>query len=439
MNTITKTLKLFPTGYTRTSNLSTQSSIANAQKWAGDLNKPSRFAGVRLAVGSVDYTIDTSEIPANATITGVSALVTFATSENFPKNSSIAIYYGMKRASTEYQITEKVLAGASVLLTAENPTLQDMLDLCIRVRIAQSTTVLTNSYIDIYGATVTITYTVPTYSVTVSNTSSVSATTYKNAPETGEDVDIVFSGFTRLTLTDNGTPVTNPVTYGVSRVKTAYPASYQDGGSVGGTNYQNTVGKGSDAASTTGSDYFSTTQGGSGSTWIDYYFDFSEIPSSASITSMTITLKGHCEDISQTREIANIQLYSGTTAKGDDIDLINETDEVFTISNHGSWTRSELDDAKLRFTIGVYGGQITGVTWTVEYEIESYVYTVANITGDRIINISPGSVPQTIYRKVNGVWRPAFIVYKKVGGAWTVQDTLDGVFDANINYIGGGV
>jgi hypothetical protein len=57
----------------------------------------------------------------------------------------------------------------------------------------------------------------------------------------------------------------------------------------------------------------------------------------------------------------------------------------------GSWTRSELQNAILRFTIGYYGGKVVGATWTVAYSVETstyYTYTISNIQTDHDIVIT---------------------------------------------------
>ena len=57
----------------------------------------------------------------------------------------------------------------------------------------------------------------------------------------------------------------------------------------------------------------------------------------------------------------------------------------------GSWTRAELQNAILRFTIGYYGGKVVGATWTVTYSVETstyYTYTISNIQTDHDIVIT---------------------------------------------------
>ena len=111
-----------------------------------------------------------------------------------------------------------------------------------------------------------------------------------------------------------------------------------------------------------------------------------------------VWVRGHAEDTSQSRQIATVQLYSGSTTKGSSIDFTSNSDATYTISNVGTWTATELHSAKLRFTIGVYGGLITGVTWTVTYSCPLYYTYTYTVDGDATIavTISGGSTPPTI-------------------------------------------
>ncbi len=337
-----------------------------------------------------------------------SALSTTANTFTFPKPSSL---------------TWDVLSGYGNNLRVRIP-----------LRRASSNTA---DIVSVYGCEIDVTYTRPVHhSVTITNPTSATVTASDSNPLEGADVEIVSNMISGLTFYDNGVNVTSQFVNGLTNTVSSVPQSYQTGGSINGTNYQSTIGKGSDTANRTGNDYFSTSQGGSGSTWIDYYFGFSEIPSGATINSVTVTVKGHCEDASQSREIAKVQLYSGTTAKGNELNFTNTSDQVFTMTA-GTWTQSELQSAKMRFTIGVYGGLISGATWTVSYTVDGYVYTITNITADHAIVVSSGGITQMLYFKVNGSWVGASKAYKKVNGSWVQQSDVTTVFNAQTKYVKG--
>lgn len=169
----------------------------------------------------------------------------------------------------------------------------------------------------------------------------------------------------------------------VQKTATSYPTAYTTSGTINGTRYQNAVGKGADTSAVSGNDY---SNGGSSSTaTIDYSFEF-DIPASATIDSVTCQVKGHAENTS--RSTANLQLYAGSTAKGSVSKFTSTSAQTVTLTT-GTWTRAEVDNMKLRFTIGYYGGLVNGATVTITYTYESVTYTVTStLTGNGTISPS---------------------------------------------------
>ncbi|MCI5678898.1 MAG: hypothetical protein MR278_02785 [Bacteroidales bacterium] len=169
----------------------------------------------------------------------------------------------------------------------------------------------------------------------------------------------------------------------------SYPTGYTTNGSITGTNYKSSIGKGSDVANRTGNDYAKST--GSKAT-IDYSFDFSAIPSDAVIESVSCAVKGHCENTS--KSTATLRLYAGDTAKGTEARFTSTTDNVVTLDT-GTWTAEEVKNMKLRFTIGYYGGLVSGATVTVVYKLGESIY----------MRISGAVVEgNKVYKNVNGAW-----------------------------------
>ena len=277
----------------------------------------------------------------------------------------------------------------------------------------------TTAYIYIYGAEIEVDYTLPVYhSVTLTNSTSANVTVSDSNPLEGTDVTVSTNTISSITVKDNGADVTSQFVQGVSGTATSYPESYSTSGSISGTHYQQCIGNGVDGSSVSGNDYSSS----SGSTaHIDYSFDFSEIPAGATIQSVSVRVKGHCESTSSSSEVATLQLYSGSTAKGSESEFTSTSDQTITMSA-GTWTQAELQDAILRFTIGYYGGAVSGVTWSVTYEMDGYVYTISNITADHTIVVSSGETPINIRVKQNGAWTTPTKVFVKQNGSW-VQAT----------------
>ena len=115
----------------------------------------------------------------------------------------------------------------------------------------------------------------------------------------------------------------------------------------------------------------------------------------------------------------------------------SSTNSIITLADVGTWTVAELQQAKLRFAVGYYGGHLFGITWTVTYQASGYVYTITAIATDHTIVVTSGGATDTIYFKSNGAWVSATKVYKKVNGTWVQQTDLTNVFDAQTNYVRG--
>ena len=157
----------------------------------------------------------------------------------------------------------------------------------------------------------------------------------------------------------------------ITSTATSYPVSYTTSGTINGTHYKNAIGKGADTSAVSGNDY---SNGGSSSTaHIDYKFEFEGIPENATIDSVECQVKGHLENTS--RSTANLQMYHGSTAKGTQTKFTSTSAQTITVSC-GDWTREEIDDMYLRFTIGYYGGLINGATVTVTYSWNDTKYTI---------------------------------------------------------------
>lgn len=116
---------------------------------------------------------------------------------------------------------------------------------------------------------------------------------------------------------------------------------------------------------------------GSGATTSIYYNFALNIPSNATIKSVTCTAKCYISS-TQSNRIATreVRLYSGSTAKGSAATVGSST-SAFTVTA-GTWTAAELNNAKIRIhavrgtnsTNTNYYFRFYGATLTVEYEYE---------------------------------------------------------------------
>ncbi len=130
--------------------------------------------------------------------------------------------------------------------------------------------------------------------------------------------------------------------------------------------------------------------------WMNFPFDFSSLPVNAIIDEVEVKVYGAAESTSETARHSDVELYSGTTLKSTRQSFTSTENGILTVSNPGTWTRSELQNAQLRFIVGYYGGRILGATWKVTYslpssEVEYYTYTFTVGTTDTVLEVTIGA------------------------------------------------
>lgn len=154
--------------------------------------------------------------------------------------------------------------------------------------------------------------------------------------------------------------------------------------------------------------------------YVDYKFDFSsilftsEIPdktvrindSSIIISDVSVVVRGKYENDSQVNvayRVSNVRLYSGDIAKSETLEFTSTNYQTLSFAFPGKWTIQELQNAYLRFTFGVSGGHIAGITWYVNYIIEpdyprywTYTLPTANQDHEIIINDSYQGTKYTV-------------------------------------------
>ncbi len=172
-----------------------------------------------------------------------------------------------------------------------------------------------------------------------------------------------------------------------------YPASYTSS-NMNSTSYASRcIGVSADDGSATNNMYSS---GSSTTGVVEYSFDLSDIPSSATISSVACRVMAHEENAS--RSSFTLQLYSGSTAKGSATTVDGTSNTIYSLSC-GSWTRSELDSLVLHTEYGYYGGLVAGATLTVVYEAEAQYNATITGTADGWTITS-----DSMYQKSNGSW-----------------------------------
>lgn len=289
----------------------------------------------------------------------------------------------------------------------------------------------TTGYFYCYGAEIDVTYTLPdprTITSTLSGNGTISpsgATTKYD----GEDYELTITPTNisnPVTVTNNNVDVTDQLEEHYSGgTSTSY--STASGSSVttgfarsGGAFYQSSstssdswlryaIGHTAESpysTSNTSNTYCkdgtndATTQG-----WMNYPFDFSNLPDDAEVTAVEVKCYGAAESTSETARHADVSLWCGNEQKGTTQQFTSTSNTTMTISDPGEWTREDLQDAWVRFGVGYYGGRILGITWKVTYTyggtLHHYTYTYT-VNGNATIAVTigtPGPSTTKIYVK----------------------------------------
>lgn len=321
-------------------------------------------------------------------------------------------------------------------------------DFGIRINCRRSSRNTAASF-NIYGAEIEVDYTTPdprtvTTSLIgdgvidpsgVTNTAREASFTLTITPTNKSDT---------VTAKQDGVDITDQlVAHGSDNQLIFTPSSYTTSGIQSGSSYaQYAVGHSAESPSSSGTS--SNMYASSGSTgYAQYSFDFSDIPSNATIESIEVRCYGHRESntISSTY-VSQCAIYNGNTAVSETVDFPSTSNSTITIEPSGVITRSQLDNLTIRHYVGYYGGLVLGISFDVTYStgtgIDHYTYTYT-VDGNSVIVVTIGGsgASNKIYIKINGEWVAASQVYKKVNNAWVLQDDLTTVFDSGVNYVKG--
>lgn len=373
---------------------------------------------------------DFSDIPADATITSVSAKAKGYVNTT---NSSRVTTRQMQLA------TGTTLKGSALTLSTSTSeqtfsstgtwTRAELNSAGIRYYVKRGTSNTSSNYqLRMYGATMTVNYEYEeiAYSITVSNSTDVSVSASENPVLAGEDVTIRAESLEGIKISDNGTDVTSqftqhqdsPESYSVTNISSTY------GFELNGNSY-----------------YESNNQGHSNSTAV-CRVDF-HLPVSATITFSVINYAESTYDFGL---LSNIDETLTTNASEDSSNVYwsgknNNSSSVQTITyqmsagNHfiyvkyfkDNYTDSGNDSLQFKVTITLNETPI----YTVYY-----AYVIQNVSADHTILVEE-LVTDVLYAKSNGIWVPVIEAYKKVNGVWVKQSDLTTVFQNNINYVKG--
>ena len=394
-----------------------------------------------------------ADIPSGSTITSVSCSVKCGTQgTNYYNTRTVQMYAGTTAKGSATTMSGSNSSPSTHTLTVGSWTAAEIQQACLRFRVVRGTSnTSTDATFSIYGATLTVAYTVSGYMYEITSSSSISGITTSPASQEvfqggSGDVRIDGTSISGVTVKDNGVDVTSAlqqhdIETGGTLSKTA--ESYTTSGTTSnGSYFSYPVGYTAESPHTYSSNIYASSNGSTA--YAIYSFDFSDIPSNATITNVEVKCSGQRENASTGSNYkAMIGLYSGNTLKSTEQEFTSTSRQVITISSPGSWTRSELQSAKLRFTVAYYGGRLYGITWNVTYTVPSsggdyyWTYTISSIAADHVVVVttSSGAQPE-LYIKRNGSWVQVTAAYRKVNGTWT-QFAYDQVFVDGTSYVTG--
>lgn len=323
----------------------------------------------------------------------------------------------------------------------------------------------TTGYMYVYGAEITVDYVQPdprTITSTLSGNGTISpsgATTKYD----GDEYEITITPTNladQVTVTNNGTDVTSELaehysggttangTFTAESYTTALSsnnANFYTSSSSTGNYFNYAVGHTAESPGSTSSSYNTYVKDNGSNTatgWADYTFDFDGLPDDAEVTAVEVKCYGACESTTyDSTHKAEVSLYSGNTLMSTPQNFTSTSNQTITISEPGEWTRDDLLDAKLRFTVAYYGGRLFGISWKVTYNyggtLAYYTYSYT-VSGNATIAVTIGSgATAKLYVKKNGVWQEVTKAYKKVNGSWVEQTDLTTVFTSGTNYVCG--
>lgn len=410
------------------------------------------YAGFHLTRGSgketfVYYNFDCSSIPNDATITSVTcserASMSTATT-NYVSQATLQLCAGTTAKGSATSILNTT-AQYFTVNGGSNWSIAEIKNCKLRGYAKRGSKQQNSQYtMRLFGGVLTVEYTVAGMAYTITASTSIDEDTISPASQElneGETaiVRIDTVDLSNKTLTDNNNNVTNSLTYvppdtGGTLVK--YPADVETGGSgtISGLRYLTTIGHGVDNPSgTTATDY--TAVGGT-TALIYYKFDFSDLPDSATINSMTVQVR---YKVGNTSYAQSVNTYSGTTAKGTAVTLNSTSETTTTISSPGTWTAAQLKgDPRVGLTLSYSGAIITGITWTVNYTADEpayYKYTLTNLAADHIIIwVAVVVNSDKFYIKQNNSWIEVSKIYLKSNGSW-VEQSLDYLSTNNISQL----
>lgn len=413
---------------------STYASISSQNPASNGLSDSSSttYAQFNLVTGSgaetyIYYNFDTSNIPNGATINSVTC--TAKAYINTTNNSRITTRQIQLFSGNTAKGSASTISNSTTVITMTPGTwtASELINARIRIYVKRGTSNTSSAYYArMYGATLTVNYSISGTEYEIVSTLATNAV--DSIDPSGQtwvlgggsyDLNIYADSIDDIMVEDNGIDVTDQlssaVVPGETEKFTGVPTSYDSANSSYDSIYKGTTSSplGPYNNSSRICVYANTTANSISK--LTYNFDCSSIPRNAIITSVTCQAGAACYSNGQYFSTRNIQLYSGSTPKGTPTTITGtgNTNTAHTVDG-GSWTRSELDNAKIVLYIQ-RGNNTTqasfsfwGATLVIEYSVslETYwTYSLTNVSEDHTIIVNgvieiPDEDPQYDYYSI---------------------------------------
>ena len=445
MGSVTKTgsITVHPTSYDTThySYASVSSSYPLTNGYTDSTS--TTYAQVNWKTGSgvetyVFYKFDLSSIPANATITSVTAKAkgyVNTTNSSRVTTRQMQLYTGTSTAKGS-ALTISNSASEQTFSNTGSWTRQELQDARIRYYVKRGTSNTSSNYtLRMYGATLTVNYSwvETTYDITVSNSTSATVTANPSEVVAGENSLIKSNTISNIVITDNGTDITSQFTQ--QQEQGSY--SIENRGDYGfalSNNYYVSQNKGvSKSAAVCRVNFYVPTTATITFTYINYaeqgydFGVFGNIDTALSTNYYAAGSNGATITDSSYARACNTSSYNSSSTQT--LTYSMSAGEHYIDVKFSKDDASDSNNDTLQFQVSI---TLTGTAPTF------YGYTISNIQANHTIIVSSGGSTPTIYFKNNGSWVAATSVYKKINGSWVQQTDLTSVFDSNTNYVKGG-
>ena len=445
MGTVTKqgTISAHPTSYDTShysyASISSSYPITNAYADSSSTT----YAQINWKTGSnaetyVYLKFDFSSIPSNATIKTVTAKAKGYV--NTTNSSRVTTRQMQLATGTTLKGSALTLSNSTSEQTFSNVgtwTRAELLNAGIRYYVKRGTSNTSSSYnIRAYGATMTVTYEwqETTYTITVNNSTSATVIADPSEVAQGETSVIKSDAISGITITDNGTDVTNQFTQRTETASYSIATRGTYGFALNSNDYYQSDNKGVSKSAAVCRINFSLPVAATITfQYINYAeaaYDFgvfgnvdTELSTNyyaAGSSGATITdssYKKACNTSSDNTSSVQTLTYSNVSAGEHYIDVKYSKDDA-----------SDANNDTLQFKVSVTLNS-TPPTY--------YGYDITNISADHVILVTTSGGGPKMYVKVNGSWVEVTAAYKKVNGSWVQQSDLTSVFNSQTNYVKG--